>query len=60
MTPTKDLISSFEHKSRKLLSFGKAKRKLCLMVPDFENVKVEKLESADTLLARLKSKPGSN
>jgi len=30
------------------------------MVPDFENVKIEELESADTLLARLKSKPESN
>lgn len=57
MSPAKELVSSFESKSHKLLSFGKAKRKLCLMVPDFEGVKAEELESADTILARLKSKP---
>jgi hypothetical protein len=54
-TPEK-LIEEFTAKSKKLLSFDNLKRKLCLMIPDYESVRVEELETADEILARLKPK----
>jgi len=56
ITPEKRLLEEFTAKSKKLLSFGKLKRRLCLMIPDYENIKAEELETADEILARLKPK----
>ena len=55
MTPIK-MLQSFKEKSHKLLTFART-NKLCLMIPDFEGIKVEEIDSADILLERLRIKP---
>lgn len=56
MTPAK-ILESFTEKSHKLLAFDRT-NKLCIMIPDFSDIKEDEIDSADMLLARLKSKPG--
>ena len=56
ITPAKEAMLNLANESKKLFSSSKIKKKLCMVVPDFANVKGEELESADTILARLKAK----
>lgn len=56
VTPPKKMLESFTIKSKALLSLENLKRRLCLIVPNFEDVNIEELDSADDILARLKSK----
>lgn len=59
ITPAKKALLSFTSESRRLLLSGGVK-KLCFVLPDFDDTKNYPLDSADTILARLKAKPGKN
>lgn len=59
MSPAKEIIESFASRTRKLLSLDGIKKKLCLVVPDLRTIKADKLDSADAILARIRTKPSS-
>jgi hypothetical protein len=56
ITPAKKALISFASESRKLILSGGPK-KLCFILPEFDETKSLTLDSADTILARLKAKP---
>lgn len=61
MTPAKDILRLFEDKSRELLSLNLINKRslLCQIIPDLESIDYDNLESADVLLARIRSKSNS-
>ena len=56
MTPAKDIVASFMSSSRKLLSLDGIKKKLCLVMPNFEALQTNNMDSADILLSRIKAR----
>eukprot|EP00826_Nyctotherus_ovalis_P024052 TRINITY_DN1855_c0_g5_i1.p1 TRINITY_DN1855_c0_g5~~TRINITY_DN1855_c0_g5_i1.p1 ORF type:complete len:218 (+),score=43.40 TRINITY_DN1855_c0_g5_i1:594-1247(+) len=58
ITPAKKALLSFANESRKLM-FSEGVKKLCFVQPDFDETKLGRLDSADAILARLKSKPAN-
>lgn len=51
------MLELFMNKSKKLLAFQEIRKKLCFVIPDFTSMQSKQLDSADTLLQRIKTKP---